>query len=129
MGSALESSKGGAMEFFEKEAKLLALKKSVESAYADQLARLEKEKLAKDNLYKLVKKKEADIDYLKNDVQDVEGRIAQAQAEVAAKESGLKTLGDEVTHQQELISKITKEKKHLQECNRKTSEDHQTVED
>merc|ERR1711872_487893 len=127
--SALESSKGGAMEFFEKEAKLLALKKSVESAYADQLARLEKEKLAKDNLYKLVKKKEADIDFLKNDVQDVEGRIAQAQAEVAAKESGLKTLGDEVTHQQELISKITKEKKHLQECNRKTAEDHQTVED
>merc|ERR1712180_23569 len=83
--SALESSKGGAMEFFEKEAKLLALKKSVESAYADQLARLEKEKLAKDDLYKLVKKKEADIDFLKNDVQDVEGRIAQAQAEVAAK--------------------------------------------
>merc|ERR1711874_103810 len=127
--SALESSKGGAMEFFEKEAKLLALKKSVESAYADQLARLEKERLAKDNLYKLVKKKEADIDFLKNDVQDVEGRIAQAQDEVAAKEAGLKNLGDEVTHQQELISKITKEKKHLQECNRKTSEDHQTVED
>merc|ERR1711874_905818 len=75
------------------------------------------------------KKKEADIDFIKNDVNDVEQRIAQAQAEVAAKESGLKTLGDEVTYQQELISKITKEKKHLQECNRKTSEDHQTVED
>jgi len=126
---SLDASKGGAMEFLDKEAKLLSVKKSFENALADQLARLEKEKLAKETLFALLKKREAEIDFIGHDVQDIESRIGQAQSEISAKDTGLKTLGDEVTHQQELISKITKEKKHLQECNRKTSEDHQTVED
>merc|ERR1712142_220469 len=126
---SLEASKGGALEFLDKEAKLLAVKKSFENALSDQQARLEKEKAAKEQLWQLLKKKEAEVDFIGHDVQEIESRIAQAQSELSAKETGLKTLGDEVTHQQELISKITKEKKHLLECNRKTSEDHQTVED
>merc|ERR1711915_778919 len=55
--SSLEASKGGALEFLEKEAKLIAMKKSVESALSDQQARLEKEKMARENLFQMVKKK------------------------------------------------------------------------
>merc|ERR1712168_1278833 len=40
---SLDASKGGALEFLDKEAKLLAVKKSFENALSDQQARLEKE--------------------------------------------------------------------------------------
>merc|ERR1711874_154559 len=45
------------------------------------------------------------------------------------KDAQLKNLGDEIAHQEELISKLNKEKKALLESNQRTAEDHQSVED
>merc|ERR1719427_1985628 len=47
----------------------------------------------------------------------------------ATKDHQIRTLNDEIAHQDELITKINKEKKHLQEGNQKTAEDLQAVED
>ena len=38
-------------------------------------------------------------------------------------------MNDEIAHQDELINKLNKEKKHMQEVNQKTSEDLQATED
>merc|ERR1719435_825916 len=56
-------------------------------------------------------------------------QIQKAETDKTTKDIQIRTLGDEVSHQDELINKINKEKKHLQECNQKTAEDVQAVED
>merc|ERR1719339_795041 len=55
--------------------------------------------------------------------------LQKLEAEKSTKDAQIRTINDEISHQDELINKINKEKKHLQECNQKTAEDLQSVED
>merc|ERR1711874_271954 len=45
------------------------------------------------------------------------------------KDMQIKNLNEEVAHQEELITKVNKEKKMIQEANQKTGEDLQSIED
>merc|ERR1719334_2584161 len=127
--TALDGSKGGIGDFMEKEAKLLAQKAEVEAQLADQLKRLEEEQEAKQALQQAVKKSESEIGNVQKDFEDMEMRLQQAAADKDTKDAQLKALADEINHQEELISKMNKEKKHLQECNQKTAEDYQCLDD
>lgn len=66
---------------------------------------------------------------LKKDMDDIEQMIQKAEQDKTTKDQQIHTLNEELTHQEELINKIIKEKKQLQECNQKTSEDLQSLED
>merc|ERR1712180_536809 len=57
------------------------------------------------------------------------GKLLAAQQDKETKDAQLKNLGEEIAHQEELISKMAKEKKALFEANQRTAEDHQSVED
>merc|ERR1719320_412603 len=127
--NALEGSKGGIGDFMEKEAKCLAQKAEVEAQLAEQLKRLEEEQEAKQALQQAVKKSESEVGNVQKDFEDMEMRLQQAAADKETKDAQLKSLADEINHQEELISKMNKEKKHLQECNQKTAEDYQCLDD
>merc|ERR1712121_339618 len=107
---ALEESKGGAAQYLAKEEKLLAEKADVEGPLSDAQKRLECETEAKDNMYQNVKKTEAAVEKMKEDLEDMGGKLLAAQ-------------------QEELISKLNKDKKDLFDANQKTAVDHQNIED
>merc|ERR1711874_964844 len=126
---ALEESKGGAAQYLEKEAKLMAQKAEVESQLADAQKRLENETEAKNALFKGAQKAEAEIGKVKNDLEEMAGKLLAAQQDKETKDAQLKNLGEEIAQQEELINKMAKEKKALFEANQRTAEDHQSVED
>lgn len=53
----------------------------------------------------------------------------QTETDKATKDHQIRNLNDEIAHQDELINKLNKEKKHMQEVNQKTAEDLQASED
>merc|ERR1719285_846331 len=66
---------------------------------------------------------------LKKDIEDLERSLAKAEQEKNAKEHQIKTLQDEMAQQDELIAKLTREKKKMEEGNRKAADDLQAEED
>merc|ERR1712002_770751 len=125
---ALEESKGGAAQYLAKEEKLMAEKADVEASLSDAQKKLFCETEAKDNMYALVKT-EHDVEKMKEDLEDMGGKLLAAQQDKEAKDAQLKTLGEEIAHQEELISKLNKDKKDLFDANQKTAVDHQNIED
>jgi len=127
--AALESSKGGMGDYIEKQAKLQAQKAELEAQLNETLDRLAKEQEAGSMLTNNKKKCEQEVESLKKDLEDLEATVQKNEADKVTKDQQIKTLNEEITHQEELISKVNKEKKHLQECNQKTAEDFQCIED
>merc|ERR1711887_533695 len=126
---ALEESKGGAAQYLAKEEKLMAEKADVEGQLSDAQKKLFCETEAKDNMYALVKKTEHDVEKMKEDLEDMGGKLLAAQQDKEAKDAQLKTLGEEIAHQEDIIAKLNKDKKDLFDANQKTAEDHQNIED
>merc|ERR1739842_215988 len=126
---ALEESKGGAAQYLAKEEKLLAEKADIEAQLKDATTRLDNETEAKNALFQAMKKTEAEVGKTKGDLEEMEAKLGAAQADKETKDAQLKNLGKEIAHQEELISKLNKEKKALLESNQRTSEDHQSIED
>nr|ASF79341.1 myosin heavy chain [Palaemon carinicauda]ASU54247.1 myosin heavy chain [Palaemon carinicauda] len=125
----VESSKGGVSELFEKQAKVQALKAEVEGQLAEVQMRLANEQEARNQLMQGKKKAEQEIGGLKKDFEDLDLAIQKAEEDKGTKDTQIQTLNEEIAHQEERFSKVNKEKKHLQECNQKTAEDIQGVED
>merc|ERR1712179_733770 len=126
---ALEESKGGAAQYLAKEEKMMAEKADVEAQLGDAQKRLFNEQEAKNDMYNGVKKAEALIEKTKEDTEEMGGKLLAAQQDKETKDAHLKNLGEEISHQEDLISKLNKEKKALFEDNQKTAEDHQSLED
>merc|ERR1712142_2454 len=126
---ALEESKGGAAQYLAKEEKLMNEKADVEGQLNDAQKRLENETEAKNALYQAVKKTEALVESTKSDLEDMEAKLLAAQQDKETKDAQLKNLGEEITHQEELISKLNKEKKALFEAYQRSGEDYQCIED
>jgi len=125
----LESTKGSAADFLEKQAKLQAQKADLEAQVNELSSRLSSEEDARNSLFQGKKKTDQEIGSLKKDCEDMELSLQKLESEKATKDHQMRTLNDEIAHQDELINKINKEKKHLQECNQKTAEDLQSIED
>jgi len=125
----LEGSQGSAADFLEKQQKLQQQKADLESQVNELSQRLSSEEDARNKLFQGKKKIDQEVGSLKKDCEDMELSMQKLEGERATKDHQLRTLNDEISHQDELINKINKEKKHLQECNQKTAEDLQSVED
>ncbi|XP_037787098.1 myosin heavy chain, muscle-like [Penaeus monodon] len=125
----LESTKGNVSDFLDKQAKLQAQKTDLEAQLKEVTDRLQREEESRNQLFQGKKKTDQEIGGLKKDVEDLELAVQKAEQDKSTKDHQIRNLNDEIAHQDELINKINKEKKHLQECNQKTAEDLQNVED
>ncbi|XP_042857492.1 myosin heavy chain, muscle-like [Penaeus japonicus] len=126
---ALESTKGNVSEYLDKQAKLQSQKADLEAQLNETSERLQNEEEARNQLFQTKKKLEQEINGFKKDVEDLELTIQKSEQDKATKDHQIRNLNDEIAHQDELINKVNKEKKHLQECNQKTAEDLQGIED
>ncbi|XP_045582179.2 myosin heavy chain, muscle [Procambarus clarkii] len=126
---ALDSSKSGMSDFLEKTAKLESQKADLQAQLNEVTERLRKEEETRNQLSQGKKKMEQELGNLKKDLEDIEVALQKAEQDKATKDQQIHTLNEEVSHQEELINKVNKEKKQLQECNQKTAEDYQSIED
>ena len=70
------------------------------------------------NMAAATKKLNAEGEELKKDIEDLERSLAKAEQEKNTKETQIKSLQDEMAQQDELIAKLTREKKKVEENNR-----------
>ncbi|KAL7637326.1 UNVERIFIED_CONTAM: hypothetical protein RMT77_012051 [Armadillidium vulgare] len=126
---ALESTKGNVSEFLDKQNKLQSQKADLEAQLNELTERLQSEEESRNQVFQSKKKLDQEIGGLKKDVEDLELAVQKSEQDKSTKDHQIRNLNDEIAHQDELINKINKEKKHLQECNQKTAEDLQAIED
>jgi len=126
---AFESAKGGAGEYMKKIEKLMEMKADAESQLADVMGKLANEKETKEGYLYGIKKIDGEIEAAKMAQEHIEGIIKAGEDHKAMQDQQYNNLGEEVTHQEELIAKLGKEKKHLFDCNQKTAEDATAIED
>merc|ERR1719210_2323258 len=110
------------------------------SSYQQDLARATTEKQAKEEeLVKttklladteakrneMIKKRrfENDLSSFRKDIDDMNMQIQKAEQEKTNRDHTIRNLNDEIAHQDELINKLTKEKKYMQESQAKSSEE------
>ncbi|XP_042857274.1 myosin heavy chain, muscle-like [Penaeus japonicus] len=125
----LESTKGNVSHFIEEMAKLSAQKNELECQLNDASTRLHSEEEARAQMFQSKRIAEQDVDTLKKDIEDFELNVQKTEQEKATKDHQIRSLNDEIAHQDEIINKVNKEKKLLQEMNQKTAEDLQSIED
>merc|ERR1719373_441732 len=111
------------------------------SSYQQDLARATTEKQAKEEeLVKttklladteakrneMIEKKrrfENDLSSFRKDIDDINMSVQKAEQEKTNRDHTIRNLNDEIAHQDELINKLTKEKKYMQESQAKSSEE------
>lgn len=69
------------------------------------------------------KKLEQELAGLKKSIDELELAISKSDGDKASKDHQIRNLNDEISHQDELINKLNKEKKQMQEISQKTGED------
>jgi myosin heavy chain 6/7 len=69
------------------------------------------------------RKFEGDLGSFKKDIEDMEIAITRAEQEKTNKDHTIRGMNDEIAHQDELINKLNKEKKHMSENQSKQCED------
>ncbi|CAL4066391.1 unnamed protein product [Meganyctiphanes norvegica] len=127
--NALEGTKGNVSDFHDKQAKLEGQKLELEGMLKETSDRLAAEQESKAAINQQKRKVEQEIGNIKKDIEDLESTVQQAESEKETKDLQIRNLLDEIAHQDELINKINKDKKCLQEANQKTAEDLQGIED
>ena len=75
---------------------------------------MSEEEEAREGLNQAKRKLEQELNRIKKDLEDYELTMQKAEQDKATKDHQIRNLQDEVAHQQELIAKLNKEKKHLQ---------------
>uniref|UniRef100_A0A914UJZ5 Myosin heavy chain n=1 Tax=Plectus sambesii TaxID=2011161 RepID=A0A914UJZ5_9BILA len=111
----LEQERDSSAEGEERSAKLLAQKTDLEKQVADMNDQLAEQEEKNNALTKMKKKVEQDNDSLKKNVNDLETTVKKQEAEKQSKDHQIRSLQDEMAAQDEVISKLNKEKKHQEE--------------
>merc|ERR1711972_1174468 len=105
------------MGFIENFALIAAQKEEAEKAVAATEKRWEAEREAYNEQVNQKKLVEMDLDALKGDWDNLDGDYKKLQGEYATREHQIRVYQDELAHQEGIILKYTKEKKHMQEVN------------
>merc|ERR1712076_155125 len=92
-------------------------------------ARIKGEKEEKNLIGQAQSKVTAQKAALGAEIEALEGRLAAAESDRADKDDQIRTCKEEIEHQNDMISKLGREKKGGQEARQKTEEDIKTMED
>ncbi|KAK3868076.1 hypothetical protein Pcinc_026511 [Petrolisthes cinctipes] len=125
----IDSNKGNMSQYLEAQAKLAAQKADLEGQLNDITERLHKEEESRTALFQEKKKYEQDVGGSKRDLEDMELTLQKIEQDKAGKDHQIHNLNEEMAHQEELISRMNREKKQLQEVSQKSADDLQGVEE
>merc|ERR1712042_345256 len=125
----VEATAGNAASFVENFALISAQKDELEKQLGDTQLRFEQEQEAKNEMANNKKLVEMDVAAVKADLDALGGDLFKLEGEKDNRDHQIRVYNDEIAHQEEIIAKYTKEKKHLQEINGKNADEFGGIED
>merc|ERR1712078_491029 len=93
----------------------------------DLKARIKGEEELKQNIDMQSDKVKNEACKLRDDIKTLEATLEQTEEDKMTKDSQIRTLRDEITHQEDLIAKLQKEKRNISDGKQKTEEDIQSM--
>merc|ERR1719334_2373108 len=126
---ALSSGGSAVQDIIDKTNRLEAAKDDVEKQVNETLKRVKGEEELIDGINQAGVKVTADANRLRDQIKELENTCEKCEEDKSTKDNQILTLRVEIAHQEELISKLQKEKKAGGEGRQKTEEDIQAMED
>merc|ERR1719445_1321896 len=126
---ALSSGGSAVQDIIDKTNRLEAAKDDLEKQVNDTLKRVKGEEELIDGINQAGTKVTADANRLRDQIKELENTCEKCEEDKCTKDNQIHTLKEEIAHQEELISKLQKEKKAGGEGRQKTEEDIQAMED
>merc|ERR1719150_2222729 len=126
---ALQSGGSAVQDIIDKTNRVEAMAADVQKQVDEVNARIKGEKEEKNLIGQAQSKVNAQKGALGEEIKALEGRLGAAESDRADKDDQIRTCKEEIEHQNDMISKLGREKKGAQESRQKTEEDIQTMED
>merc|ERR1719270_623501 len=126
---ALQSGGSAVQEIIDKTVRIETMAADVQKQVDEVNARIKGEKEEKNLIGQAQSKVNAQKGALGEEIKALEGRLSAAESDRADKDDQIRTCKEEIEHQNDMISKLGREKKGAQESRQKTEEDIQTMED
>merc|ERR1711931_577494 len=126
---ALQSGGSAVQDIIDKTNRIEAMKNDVQKQLDDTMARVKGEEEQKATISQQASKVKSDADRLRGEIKELESKMEACEEDKSTKDSQIRTLKDEVAHQEELIAKLHKEKRSIGDSKQKTEEDMQAMED
>ena len=126
---ALQSGGSVVQDIIDKTNRIEAMKNDLQKQLDDTNTRIRGEEEGKLNLEQQQGKVLQDADRLRGEIQLLEAQMEACEEDKASKDSQIRTLKEEIAHQEELIIKLQKEKRGVGDSRQKTEEDTQALED
>merc|ERR1712168_1698645 len=126
---ALQSGGSAVQEIVDKTNRIEGMKNDLQKQVDDLKKRIQGEEELKQSIDGQSEKVKAEAGKLRGDIKDLESTLGQTEEDKMTKDSQIRTLREEIAHQEELISKLQKEKRSITDGKQKTEEDIQSMED
>merc|ERR1711899_423897 len=126
---ALQSGGSAVQEIVDKTNRIEAMKNDFQKQVDELNARIKSEEELKASINAQGEKVKGEAGKLRGDIKTLESTLEQTEEDEMTKDSQIRTLREEIAHQEELISKLQKEKRSITDGKQKTEEDIQSMED
>merc|ERR1712180_142118 len=126
---ALQSGGSAVQDIIDKTNRIEAMKNDLQKQMDETNARVRGEEEAIANLESQGGKVRAEADKLRGDIKTLESTMEAFEEDKSTKDNQIRTLKEEIAHQEDLIAKLGKEKRGAGESRQKTEEDIQAMED
>merc|ERR1719510_40404 len=126
---ALKSGGSAVQDIIDKTCRIEAQAADVQKELEGVNARIKGEKAQKVALEGQIAKINSTVAQLEGEVTVAEASLAAAEQDRANKDDQIRTLKDEISHQSDMIGKLSKEKRNVGDSRQKTEEDIQAAED
>merc|ERR1719495_1806996 len=126
---ALQSGGSAVQDIIDKTNRIEAMKNDLQKQMDETNARVRGEEEAIANLESQGGKVRAEADKWRGDIKTLESTMEACEEDKSTKDNQIRTLKEEIAHQEDLIAKLGKEKRGAGESRQKTEEDIQTNED
>ena len=127
--NALQSGDSAVQDIIDKTNRLEAMKNDLQKQLEETNKRISNEEEAIANLGNQGSKVRQDADKLRAEVRSLESNMQAVEEDRITKDNQIRTLKEEIAHQEDLVAKLQKEKRAVAEARQKTDESIQAKED
>merc|ERR1711936_1535053 len=125
---ALQSGGSAVQEIVDKTNRIEGMKNDLQKQVDELKNRIKGEEELRQSINAQGEKVKGEAGKLKGDIKSLESTLEQTEEDKMTKDSQIRTLREEIAHQEELISKLQKEKRSISDGKQKTEEDIQSLE-
>merc|ERR1711936_1358951 len=126
---ALDGGGSAVQDLIDKTKRVETMAGDIEKQVTDVEKRVQGEVQQKQNLEQQMNKVTSQVAQIQGEVANLENSLVTSEQERAVKDDQINTLKEEISHQSDMISKLTKDKKSVGDTRQKCEEDIQSMED